>query len=280
MNLGATARTAEPPASVPAAPSASASSTQPIDVVNHDDFVFRDPFGEAARPARAPLRLSTSSSSSAACRSGWCSGAPSSTRATSAPPSSIATTRRRAAASSAACGGRSAWASTCVDTPEVGTVSFTAGGGALRDARRRVAAGAPARSRRRARSRSTRRFSEETPPMEPMRLCTRAGATGWVYARKTAGLGMRGTLRWDDTTYDLGAIDIYGHHDWSAGFMRRETFWNWGCLAGRTSRRPASPACNVSCGRQRDRASPRTASGSTAGSTRSTRSPSTTTSAT
>jgi hypothetical protein len=90
-------------------------------------------------------------------------------------------------------------------------------------------------------------FSEETPPMEPMRLCTRAGATGWVYARKTAGLGMTGTLRWDDATYDLGALGIYGHHDWSAGFMRAETFWNWGCLAGRTADGRIA-GLNVSCG--------------------------------
>ena len=80
-----------------------------------------------------------------------------------------------------------------------------------------------------------------------MRLCTRAGATGWVYARKTAGLGMHGTLRWGATSYDLGAIDIYGHHDWSAGFMRRETFWNWGCLAGPTSDGRIA-GLNVSCG--------------------------------
>jgi hypothetical protein len=90
-------------------------------------------------------------------------------------------------------------------------------------------------------------FDEERPTMEPMRLCTRAGATGWVYARKTAGLGMRGTLRWDDRRYDLAEIGIHGHHDWSAGFMRRETFWNWGCLAGRTAD-GRSAGLNVSCG--------------------------------
>lgn len=134
----------------------------------------------------------------------------------------------------------------CVDTPEVGTMSLAAGGArfamhadaAPRARRLQVAAGPIA---------IDATFSEETPLMEPMRICTRAGATGWVYARKTAGLGMRGTLRWDDTTYDLGAIDIHGHHDWSAGFMRRETFWNWGCLAGRTADGRIA-GLNVSCG--------------------------------
>jgi hypothetical protein len=75
-------------------------------------------------------------------------------------------------------------------------------------------------------------FHEDAPPLEPMRICTRAGATGWVYARKTAGQRVSGTLAWDGATYDLGAMAIRGHHDWSAGYMRRHTFWNWGCLAG------------------------------------------------
>jgi hypothetical protein len=91
------------------------------------------------------------------------------------------------------------------------------------------------------------RFDEERPPMEPLRICTRAGATGWVYARKTAGLGMSGRVRCAGTEYDLGTLDMYGHHDWSAGFMRRETFWNWGCLAGRTADGRIA-GLNVSCG--------------------------------
>ncbi len=133
-----------------------------------------------------------------------------------------------------------------VDTPEVGTVSFAAGGmrvamhadAAPRARRLEVVAGPIA---------IDATFSEETPAMEPMRICTRAGATGWVYARKTAGLGMRGTLRWGDAAYDLGAIGIHGHHDWSAGYMRRETFWNWGCLAGRVAD-GRIVGMNVSCG--------------------------------
>ena len=133
-----------------------------------------------------------------------------------------------------------------VVTPEVGTTSFEAGGtrvamhaDAAPRARRLEVTGGPIAI--------DATFSEETPPMEPMRICTRAGASGWVYARKTAGLGMRGTLRTAEKTYDLGAIDVYGHHDWSAGFMRPETFWNWGCLAGRTADGRIA-GLNVSCG--------------------------------
>jgi hypothetical protein len=90
-------------------------------------------------------------------------------------------------------------------------------------------------------------FSERDPVIEPMRICTPAGATGWVYARKTAGHRVSGSLRWEGRAYDLGALDVLGHHDWSAGFMRRHTFWNWGCLAGRASG-GRIVGMNVSCG--------------------------------
>jgi len=83
--------------------------------------------------------------------------------------------------------------------------------------------------------------------MTPLRICTKAGATGWVYARKTAGHTVRGTLKWDGRTLDLEAADVLGHHDWSAGYMRRETFWNWGCLAGRLQDGRVV-GMNVSCG--------------------------------
>ena len=83
--------------------------------------------------------------------------------------------------------------------------------------------------------------------MEPMRICTRAGATGFVYARKTAGHRVEGRLTWEGREYDLGAVGALGHHDWSAGYMRRETFWNWACLAGRTADGRVL-GLNASCG--------------------------------
>lgn len=132
------------------------------------------------------------------------------------------------------------------DTPEVGTMRLMAG-----DARFAMHGDAAPRARRlevvAGPITIAATFSEETPPMEPMRICTRAGATGWVYARKTAGLGMTGTLRWEGETYDLATLGIHGHHDWSAGYMRPETFWNWGCLAGRTADGRIA-GLNVSCG--------------------------------
>ncbi len=90
-------------------------------------------------------------------------------------------------------------------------------------------------------------FAERDPTIQPMLICTRAGATGWVFARKTAGVRVTGSVRWGRTTYDLEAIGARGHHDWSAGYMRRETFWNWGCLAGALPD-GRSIGMNVSCG--------------------------------
>ncbi len=90
-------------------------------------------------------------------------------------------------------------------------------------------------------------FDEETPRQHPMRICTRAGATGWVYARKTAGMPVSGAVKWGGRTFDLAAIGARGHCDWSAGYMRRETFWNWGCLAG-MSTDGRGLGMNVSCG--------------------------------
>ena len=90
-------------------------------------------------------------------------------------------------------------------------------------------------------------FSEENPPIEPLRICTPAGAAGWVYARKTAGHRVAGTLTTGSRSFDLSAIGALGHHDWTAGYMRRHTFWNWGCIAGRaTDGRVVG--MNVSCG--------------------------------
>ncbi|MGH7785941.1 MAG: DUF2804 domain-containing protein [Candidatus Binatia bacterium] len=91
------------------------------------------------------------------------------------------------------------------------------------------------------------RFDEQSPPQQPMRICTRAGASGWVYARKTAGMPVSGSVTWEGRRFDLAALGTRGHCDWSAGYMRRETFWNWGCLAGAAAD-GRTLGMNVSCG--------------------------------
>lgn len=86
----------------------------------------------------------------------------------------------------------------------------------------------------------------EGPGYEPMSICTRTGFNGWVYANKVAGRPVTGTLKHGGSRHDLEAIDSWGHHDFSAGFMRRETWWNWACFSGRVGGHGVG--LNVSCG--------------------------------
>ncbi len=89
-------------------------------------------------------------------------------------------------------------------------------------------------------------FSEADPAFEPMCITTKTGATGWVYAQKVAGVRCRGTIECALGRYDLEQIDAFAHHDWTGGYMRRETFWNWACLSGQVD--GTRIGLNVSCG--------------------------------
>jgi hypothetical protein len=134
----------------------------------------------------------------------------------------------------------------CAQTPEHGSASFRGGATYIE----MTAIARPPERRLIARTKAIAidaRFDETDPPIAPMRICTQAGATGWVYARKTAGQRVIGTFDWEGRRFDLGALGMRGHHDWSAGYMRRHTFWNWACLAGMlTDGRVVG--LNVSCG--------------------------------
>ncbi|MGH8493869.1 MAG: DUF2804 domain-containing protein [Moraxellaceae bacterium] len=81
---------------------------------------------------------------------------------------------------------------------------------------------------------------------EPMSLCTRTAYSGWVYANKTAGLHITGHLLHKGRDTDLASIGAMGHHDFSCGFMRRETFWNWACFSGMAGGHRIG--LNLSCG--------------------------------
>lgn len=89
-------------------------------------------------------------------------------------------------------------------------------------------------------------LNETAAAFEPMSICTRIGRNGWVYAHKVAGVEARGSIRFRDQHWDLETLDAFGHHDFSAGYMRRETFWNWACFSGRTA--AGHLGLNVSCG--------------------------------
>ncbi|KZY65664.1 MULTISPECIES: DUF2804 domain-containing protein [unclassified Oleiphilus] len=72
----------------------------------------------------------------------------------------------------------------------------------------------------------------EKPSFEEMALCTPTAVNGWVYAQKTAALPASGEVHCALGKFKLNEIACYGHHDFSAGYMRRETFWNWACFSG------------------------------------------------
>ncbi|MDY6904246.1 MAG: DUF2804 domain-containing protein [Thermodesulfobacteriota bacterium] len=67
---------------------------------------------------------------------------------------------------------------------------------------------------------------------EPLRVCTKAGCSGWTYTQKTAPIGLAGTLRCNGRQFDLFPDTCKGITDWTAGYLRRETFWNWASAAG------------------------------------------------
>lgn len=85
------------------------------------------------------------------------------------------------------------------------------------------------------------------PPYEPMRICTRTGAEGWTYAQKVAGVAAEGRVRCEWGEFDLARLGACAHHDFTAGHLRRETFWLWSCLSGRGAD-GSRLGLNVSCG--------------------------------
>ena len=90
-------------------------------------------------------------------------------------------------------------------------------------------------------------FDETAANFDPMSLCTRIGRNGWVYAHKVAAVQAAGHIECAGQQFDLPAHNAYAHHDFSAGYMRRETFWNWACFSGQDAQdKPVG--LNVSCG--------------------------------
>ena len=89
---------------------------------------------------------------------------------------------------------------------------------------------------------------EEPASYESMSLCTRTGVNGWVYANKVAGVPVTGSLteRKGGQNQVFEALAACGHHDFSAGYMRRQTFWNWACLSGSVNGQHLG--LNLSCG--------------------------------
>lgn len=72
---------------------------------------------------------------------------------------------------------------------------------------------------------------DESAKYEPLAVCTRAGYSGWVFTQKSTALICNGSVQWGDEVFDLDEIEALASVDWSAGYMRRETFWNWASLS-------------------------------------------------
>lgn len=72
---------------------------------------------------------------------------------------------------------------------------------------------------------------DESTAYNPLAVCSRAGYDGWVFTQKSAAQLCEGRIQWDKRSFDLSDINALAAVDWTAGFMRRETFWNWGSLS-------------------------------------------------
>jgi len=96
---------------------------------------------------------------------------------------------------------------------------------------------------------SIRAAMTERNTYECMALCTPTAVNGWVYAQKVAAVPVEGSLTCALGSFALDESQCFGHHDYSAGYMRRETFWNWACFSGQLSaKNPTRLGLNVSWG--------------------------------
>lgn len=76
------------------------------------------------------------------------------------------------------------------------------------------------------------RLSIHTENHDVVGLCTPIANTGFAYAQKTAGMPVEGFVNWDGKVYPVDPKTAGCCHDWTAGYLRRETFWKWVCISG------------------------------------------------
>ncbi len=74
---------------------------------------------------------------------------------------------------------------------------------------------------------------DESTNYHPLALCTRTGYEGWTYTQKIGARVCHGSVVWNGDTYNLEKIGAMASVDWTGGFMRRETVWNWASLSCR-----------------------------------------------
>lgn len=82
---------------------------------------------------------------------------------------------------------------------------------------------------------NTEKFSLEVeftaPHPNPLRLLSRTGYRGWTYTDKRSPVPVKGTMTVEGTTREIASPEVLAITDWSAGYMRRETFWSWASSA-------------------------------------------------
>jgi hypothetical protein len=82
---------------------------------------------------------------------------------------------------------------------------------------------------------------------QPLRICTRAGYRGWVYTQKTSPVAVKGTVSYAGNVLEISSPSYLALSDWTCGYMRRKTFWNWAATAS-TMGSGQSFGMNLSCG--------------------------------
>jgi hypothetical protein len=87
----------------------------------------------------------------------------------------------------------------------------------------------------------------DTKGTKPLRICTRAGYRGWVYTQKTSPVGVHGSATIGERRIDLSSPSSRALMDWTCGYMRRKTCWNW-AASSTTLPDGRSFGLNLSCG--------------------------------
>lgn len=78
-------------------------------------------------------------------------------------------------------------------------------------------------------------------------VSTPVANTGFTYAQKTSGMRVSGEIYANGQVLTIDPERDGCYHDWTAGYLRRETFWNWCCVTGR--RNPGEPLLAINLAR-------------------------------
>jgi hypothetical protein len=81
----------------------------------------------------------------------------------------------------------------------------------------------------------------------PFRLCSRSGYNGWIYTQKTTPVPVSGKITINEKSYSIASPHSMALVDWTTGYMRKETYWNWASIAT-TLNEGRYLGLNLSCG--------------------------------